>query len=168
MAIVDRVLTFVSDGLMNLGVLVAILMAVHVVADVMSKFLFNFPLAGTLEIVAHYYMVGLIFLPLAYVQRKDGHIAAELLTRYLSPKARNAVAVLSYILMAVFSGLLAWRSSIDALRSLEVAEAVQTSGYFVYIFPARWFVPVGVGLMGCFALIQAGRTALRSSDGNTP
>jgi TRAP-type C4-dicarboxylate transport system permease small subunit len=164
MTIVDRVLTFVSDALMNFGVVIAILMAVHVVADVLSKFLFNFPLAGTLEIVAHYYMVGLIFLPLAYVQRRDGHIAAELLTRYMSPRAQNIVAVLTYLLMAGFAALLAWRSSIDALRSLEVAEAVQTSGYFVYIFPARWFVPLGVGLMGIFALVQAGRTARSLAD----
>lgn len=163
MTSVRRALDILADGLVNLGIVVAILMALHVTADVAAKFLFNFPLAGTLEIVAHYYMVGLIFFPLAYVQRKDGHIAAELLTRFLPARAREYAAALAYLAMAVFAALLVWRTSIDALRSLDVLESVQTSGYFVYIFPARWFVPVGIGLMGCFALIQAGRAALAAA-----
>ena len=146
-----------ADLLMGAGILVAILMAVHVVADVAAKFLFNFPLAGTLEIVAHYYMVGLIFFPLAYVQRRDSHIAADLLTRLLPRSITDWISCVSCLAMAGFAALLAWRSSVDAIRSLVIVESVQTSGYFVYIFPARWFVPLGLSVMGCFALLQAVR-----------
>ena len=163
MSPLPRFLDACADILLNLGILVAILMAVHVVADVVSKFLFNFPLAGTLEIVAHYYMVGLIFFPLAHVQRGNGHIAAELLTRFLSPRVQAVAACATFAAMAAFAALLVWRTSIDALRSLEVAEAVQTSGFFVYIFPARWFVPLGLGVMGCLAAVQAVRSALAIS-----
>ena len=159
MSPLPRFLDACAGVLLNLGILVAVLMAVHVVADVISKFLFNFPLAGTLEIVAHYYMVGLIFFPLAHVQRGNGHIAAELLTRFLSPRVQAVAACVTFAAMAAFAALLVWRTSIDALRSLEVAEAVQTSGFFVYIFPARWFVPLGLGVMGCLAAVQAARSA---------
>ncbi len=155
----QRALDAVADRLVDLGIVVGVLMALHVVVDVIAKFLFNFPVAGTLEIVAHYYMVGLIFFPLAHVQRADGHIAAELLVRFLSPATLRITGALTYLAMAGFAGLLVWRSSIDALRSLDIVESVQTSGYFVYIFPARWFVPVGVGAMGCYAFLQAVRLA---------
>ena len=162
----QRSLDAVADLLLGAGIVVAILMAIHVVADVVAKFLFNFPLAGTLEIVAHYYMVGLIFFPLAYVQRRDGHIAADLLTRFIPPLLRDWISCVSCLAMAGFCGLLVWRSAIDALRSFEIAEAVQTSGYFVYIFPARWFVPVGLAVMGCFALLQAARLAVKVTRRN--
>ena len=164
MRMVTRALDRVSDVLVAVGVVAAILMALHVFADVVSKFLFNFPLAGTLEIVANYYMVALIFAPLAYVQRKDGHIAAELLTRFLSPGVMRWVAALTYFLMAGFAALLVWRSSVEALRSFDVRESVQTSGYFVYTFPARWIVPAGLVAMAAYALVQALKAVSRASD----
>ena len=160
MIAIDKALSQLSWGLMGLGTAVAILMALHIVIDVASKFLFNFPLAGTLEIVSNYYMVGLIFAPLAHIQRVDGHIAADLFVRFLNPGLRRYLNAFVMLAMAAFAALLVWRSSVEALRSFSYLEAVQTSGYFVYVFPVRWFIPVGLGAMGLCALAQFFRLAL--------
>jgi hypothetical protein len=82
MAVIDRGLERIARFLGGAGILVALLMALHIVIDVAARFLFK------------------------------------------------------------------------ALRSIDTLEAVQTSGYFVYVFPARWFIPVGLTAMGCCALAQ--------------
>lgn len=157
---IDKALSRLSWGLMSVGICIAILMALHIVIDVLAKFLFNFPLAGTLEIVANYYMVGLIFMPLAHIQRADGHIAADLFVNLLNPDVRRYLNAFVMFSMAAFAALLVWRSSVEALRSFSYLEAIQTSGYFVYVFPARWLIPIGFGAMGFCALAQFFKLAL--------
>ena len=64
------------------GILI-ILMMIHVAVDVFCRIVLNAPLYGTLEIVAGYYMVAVVFLPLAYVSGGEGHIFIELFTSKL-------------------------------------------------------------------------------------
>jgi TRAP-type C4-dicarboxylate transport system permease small subunit len=155
------------DGLTNVlaaaGMAVVVVMALHIFCDILAKFLFNQPLAGTLEIVAHYYMVGLVFAPLAYVQHRRGHIAADFAMRVLGTRAQHAVEAVIGLVMALFIGLLVWQSGLAAIRSTAALEFVQTSGYFVYIFVARWFVPIGLAVMGLCALSQAVSSALAAA-----
>jgi hypothetical protein len=58
----------VSNLLLAIGAAIITLMALHVIADVSCRYLLNQPLPGTIEIVSLYYMVAVIYLPLAYVQ----------------------------------------------------------------------------------------------------
>lgn len=159
----QRTLDALTDVLAAAGMVVVVLMALHIFADVTARFLFTYPLAGTLEIVAHYYMVGLVFAPLAYVERRRGHIAADIATRFLGARARHAIAAIAGLAMALFVGFLAWQGTLAALRSTAALEYVQTSGYFVYIFAARWFVPVGLAVMGLYALVHALGSALAAA-----
>jgi hypothetical protein len=56
----DPILDRPGNLLTTVEAIVMGLMALHVVAYVLSKWLFNYPLDGTLEIVGAYYMVGLL------------------------------------------------------------------------------------------------------------
>ena len=60
-------------------------MAVHVIADVSARYLFNQPLPGTIEIVSLYYMVAVIYLPVAYVQSRRQHIVVTQFTDFQLP-----------------------------------------------------------------------------------
>src|SRR5204863_5112286 len=66
-----------------LATAVVVILTVHVCLDVASRYLFNLPLAGTTEMVAKYYMVGAVFLPLAYCQIQRQHFNATLFEAYL-------------------------------------------------------------------------------------
>src|SRR3546814_9847490 len=44
------------------------------------------PLAGTIEVVSNWYMVGVAFLPLAYVQWHREHLIVELFTQNSSDR----------------------------------------------------------------------------------
>ena len=90
--------------------LVVLLMMFHVMIDVLGKYLFNAPLPGTAEVVAAYYMIGAVFLPLAYVEAAGGSIVVEVIYEQVSPRAQKVMLVAADIISAVYYSVLAWFS----------------------------------------------------------
>src|SRR6266567_2009403 len=83
-----------------------ILMMLHVNADVVGRLLLNHPIPVTIEVVSYYYMVAVIFLPLAAVERADHHIAVDLLSQHFRGALRRwtlALAALAYVFAAHWS-----------------------------------------------------------------
>ncbi len=62
-------------------------------ANILMRKLFNEPVTGTLEITEGA-LVLIIFLGLAYTQRRRGHIRVTLLTRYFPQSLRDLLYVL--------------------------------------------------------------------------
>ena len=149
-----RVIDAPAGLLAWLGGLSLVLMMLHVVADVIGKYVFNAPVRGTLEIVAAYYMVMAVFLPLGYVTRGDQHIVIEMFTSRLKPRAlaglRVAVGVLTFIYMAVFT----WKTAEDALEHTIDGEVWQSAGFSVLIWPSRWTLVLGCGLMALYVALH--------------
>lgn len=131
-----------------------IAMMLHIMADVLSQWLFNFPLDGTLEIVSNWYMVGLIYLPLIYVQRRRSHIVAELFTQGLSSRAIRALEGVIGIFMFAYSVIFVWRTAVVAVAKTAQHEYLEATAVHIVIWPTRWFLPLGFGLMGLMALFQ--------------
>jgi TRAP-type C4-dicarboxylate transport system permease small subunit len=138
----------------------------HVVADVMSKWLFNFPLVGTLEIVSNYYMVALIFLPLAYVQRAGGHIIVEIFTQSLARRAILVFDAAIGLFMFAYSALFVWRTTVEAIHKTAELEYLQATGLLITIWPVRWFLPLGFAVMGLIALRHVGASIRRLPQGD--
>lgn len=131
-----------------------LLMMLHIVVDVAGRMIFNSPFDGTTEIVSSYYMVAVIFFPLAYVCHNEGHIMVELFTRHL-PERRLAaldgtVGVVCFGLVVWF----AWESISGAVTSMVRDEKWETSVGLLTIWPSRWFVVVGLVLMGIYLLVR--------------
>ena len=141
--------------LVRLGCLLVGLMALHVVLDVTGRYIFNAPLPGTVEFVSHYYMVGAIFLPLAYVQSRRGHFAAEIFTQRMPPRVLALLDAAVTLLTALLLAFLTWRTAAYALEFTQAGESVQTAYFTIPTWPSRWFVPVGLGLMALYAAVQA-------------
>lgn len=154
----SRFLASFTNGLAFAAASTLVLMTVHVVLDVFGRYLFSFPLDGTMEIVAHYYMVGLIYLPLAYVQRNNSHIVAEIFTQNLRRRARLILDSAIGVLMVAYVALFAWRTGMEAYRKSIEMEHLEAMEIFVYIWPGRWFLPIGFTFMGIYALLQTIRS----------
>ena len=150
-----RLLDAAAGVLVTAGAILVGLMALHVVLDVGGRYLFNFPLPGTVEIVTYYYMVGAIFGPLAFVQSHRGHYVAEVFTRRMSRRAAAALDALCLLVTALLLAFLTWRTCAYAWSHTEAREHVQTAYFTIPTWPARWFVPAGLGLMSLYALAQA-------------
>lgn len=167
MSLVNRIFGAASTGLAAAGALLMVLMMLHIVADVLSKWLLNYPIDGTLEIVSHYYMVGLIYLPLGYVQFHHRHIVAEIFTDGLPGRPRALLESAIALLMLAYAAVFVWTTSIEALRKTAELEYLEATRRFIVIWPTRWFVPIGIGLMGLVAAYQAVRF-LRDATGAAP
>lgn len=137
----------VSEFAVMVSGVVMALMVVHVVADVGLRYLSGVPLSGTTEIVSRYYMVTLIFLPIAFVHVTDQNICASLISDMLSPKSRILLDCLTSVLMAIFGVLLAWRAGAEALRATGINEQLQTAAYFLPTWPSRWIPVLAMGLL---------------------
>jgi TRAP-type C4-dicarboxylate transport system permease small subunit len=139
----------------GIGGFFIVLMMLHIVVDVFSMWLFNHPILGTLEIVSNYYMVAVIFFPLAFVQLNKKHISAELLSSLFGRTGQRILDVILYIVTSAYCGLFAWQSAVVALESTRKHEFVDATGYLITIWPSRWVLPLGFAAMAIVALVQA-------------
>ena len=155
MKTITRLLERAANFLVTLGAILVGLMALHVVIDVICRYLLNFPLPGTVEFVTYYYMVGAIFGPLAFVQSQRGHYFAEIFTRRLSRRSALTLDAICLVVTALLLAFLTWRTIAYAWSYTEAREHVQTAYYRLPTWPARWMVPVGLGMMSLFSLVQA-------------
>lgn len=158
----EKLIRSPTNLLVGAACIVTILMMVHVVADVTSRYLFAYQIEGTIEVVAGYYMVAIVFLPLAYVASHEGHIIVELFTRGMSERglARfdGVVGIVTFLFMCLF----AWMTFEEALAQTLEGEVVQTSDDVIIIWPSRWFLPLGCAVMAAYVLVQSIQDLIRA------
>lgn len=166
---IGRLLGGASTLLACIGGLGLVLMMLHITADVIARYVFNAPLHGTVEIVSAYYMVAVVFLPLAMIERVNGHIIVELLTQHFSRRAQEIGIGLVALLSAAYFGAFAWQTWGDALQKYAVGEeALGTVA--VTVWPTRFYLPIGCGLITLVLVHKAVRlfagddSVLRSHD----
>ena len=123
------------------------LMMLHVVADVMSRWLFGQPMSGTTEFASIYYLVPLTFLPLALVQLRDGHISVELVTRMLSERSQRVLMIAVTALALAATAFITWASAVEAFSAYRVGEVIETASSVMIIWPSRFIVAAGIGFM---------------------
>ena len=140
--------------LMWAGCAAAALMMLQISADVLAKFLLGHSITATIEIVSTYYMVALVFLPLAFVDRTGGHIAADVLTKRMGPKLRAAVAVVMDLIVLVTLAVLCWFTFREALRRTIEGEVWQSGQFLLPVWPSRWLLPIGSGMMALSVLAR--------------
>ena len=155
-----RILDWAAHVSMLFGAFLIGLMALHVVLDVTLRYTFNTPLPGTVSFVSFYYMVTVIFVPLAYVQSKREHFFAEIVTSRLPQHIVRLIDAGCLAVMALLLFFLVWCTANYALTMTLAGASVETGFFTIPTWPTRWFVPFGLGLMALYASLQAARLLL--------
>jgi TRAP-type C4-dicarboxylate transport system permease small subunit len=154
----------ITDGALTilaiLGEIAVAAMCIHIVAEIVANEVFRRPIEGTTEIVARWYMVAIVFLPLGLIHRRNRHIKAELFTERLSLPRRRVLEIAIHLLMAAMAALFAWYSWIDAADATARAESLELMSGTLSVWPTRWLVPAGFGSMAIVALLSALRWVL--------
>lgn len=153
-----------------LGAAMVALMMAHIALDVVLKYVFQAPLPGTITIVSNYYMVLVAFLPLAFAERRDGHIAVEVLTTHFAPRAQRILSVVSLLFCAAVFGALTWQSWVEAGRAMAIGAFEIEFDRKLLTWPARYLLPLGAGLMTVTLLAKVALALLRgpARDPETP
>lgn len=129
-------------------------MMLVVVLDVSLKYLFNQPVPGTLEMVSYWFMAACAFLPLAHVQKREGHIAMTLATDWLPERPLRLLTGVILLIGAAYMALFAWSSAQEAIGMTSVGESTSAIYFEILIWPGRWCVPAGTGSMAVWMLLQ--------------
>lgn len=139
----SRVVRALQRPMLSVAGLLLFAMMLHVVADVFARYLFNHPITGTLEIVSNYYMVAIVFLPLAMVQLHGGHVKVEIFTAWFGPRVIAIFDIFAALLMLLYVGLMAWFVLQSALHQTLIGEKLKVGVALLPVWPARWFAPIG-------------------------
>lgn len=146
-----KCVTFVSRAFMGVVGVFLVLMVGHVTLDVIMKYVFNKPIIGTMETVTYYYMVSIVFLPLALVELRNEHIYVDLFIRRLSSRTQMRIYIFGCLCGIVYFGGMTYQTFLDAVHATAQKETVM-SNYLFYVWPSRWALPLG---MGCIVLALA-------------
>jgi TRAP-type C4-dicarboxylate transport system permease small subunit len=143
-------------------------MALHIIVDVVGRYAFGAPLPGTVEIVARFYMIALVFLPLPFVQKRDEHFVSTVFTDFLPLRARVRLEGVTSICMALVAALLAWAAIASAQHATINHEQVQAAEFVLYTWPTRWLVPIGLCLMSAYAVLNGVRRLVGPASAVAP
>ncbi|WP_176440924.1 TRAP transporter small permease subunit [Oceanicola sp. 22II-s10i] len=161
--VIDRIALKIIDAISLVLIIIAgialMLMMVQVSADVVGKFVFTAPVPVTLEIVSYYYMVAVVFLPLAAVERMNGNIHVELIYARLGRAAKRVLDIISYLLFIWLIWLITTGTWTVALKKHKVGEFIMGS-YPVVIWPTRYMVPIGCGLLLVLLVVKLYRAVV--------
>lgn len=140
-----------------------VLMMVHVSLDILFRFTMNMPLPGTISIVAHYYMIIAIFLPLAYVEQSKASISIELISGYFPPAMNRVLRSFTQLFISATSFLIAYAAWEVAMRNYASKAAVMQGDYTIPTWPSYFMLFFGVALLGTYSIVNFLRSLSRDS-----
>lgn len=145
-----------SGGFNLVAAFALVAMMLHVNIDVLGRYLFNAPLPMTTEVVSAYYMVAVVFLPLAAIEWRDGHISVEIITQFIGDRPQQLLLAATGLCAAAYFAAIAWRTWLVAVQKFEIGEFI-TGVAVLSIWPTRFLVPVGCGLIVLVLLVKTVR-----------
>ena len=160
-ASLERWLARFETALLYLGVLATIGMMCLTSADAISRYLFNSPILGALEITEKYLMVAAIFLGLAYGYRGGLFIRVTFLVDRLDGRAKLAADYFAYAVTLSFCLFFLWATGIQGWRGLH--DDTEISTLPILVGPAYCFVPIGFLALTLLMLTDLPRLRRRQS-----
>lgn len=149
-----KALDILTSATLVVAAVALLSMMIVVVLDVSLKYLFRQPVPGTLEMVSYSFMAACAFLPFAFVQKREGHILMTLATDWLPENTLRFLVGVTSLVGAAYMFLFAWSSAVEAVEMTSIGESTSAIYFEIRIWPARWFVPIGTGLMATWLLLQ--------------
>lgn len=139
---IGRLLGRLTDLLAAVGCIAVVLMMLHITIDVTMR-LIGSPIPATVTIVPHYYMLPIVFLPLALAERNDAHITVEVFVQLLGRGAQRALAVLAWVVSTGVFAILAYQTLLDALDKTAKGTFMMEVDWKIPIWASYYFLPIG-------------------------
>ena len=148
-----------------IAALVLLFAMVHICADVAARYLGR-PWMGTSEFVAFYYMVAIVFLPIALTTYRNGHLRVEFVTQSFS---RRRIAILELFgtgLAISVTGIWCWRSILAAIHAVSISERTMVGAGLLAVWPGKVLMAVSASLVLLAFVIRFGQELRRLRDGS--
>lgn len=161
---VDLALGAITRILIVVAGLAALAMMSLVVLDVTLRYMTSQPLQGTLEIASYYFMAPLVLFSFPFVERQQRHVRISLVTDLLSDRLQRILTVATGFLSCAYLAFFAFKAGEEAIKKTGIGEVAPSLTFDVYIWAARWTVPIGIGLMAVMLLVDTLRHIADSSE----
>lgn len=145
-----RLLALLETLIRRIAELTLVALALLTLADVLGRYLFKFPVRGSVELT-EVLMVGVIFSGIVLATRAHGHVAVDLITLQLSPRLRQMQQLFSHAAATGISLLLGWVSWEQALSAADFGDRTTVLG--IPLAPVVFFMSV---MLFINALVHAG------------
>jgi len=99
-----KILSWVANGALGLMIL-------FVVSNIFTRFFFNKPLSGSIELV-ELVAVVVVFCSLSYTESRRGHVHVELVVSRFSVRVQAILASIMYFLSTAFFLTMGWRGAV--------------------------------------------------------
>ena len=164
MKTVDSAVEAVTRILIIVAAIATLAMMSLVALDVTSRYITSQPLPGTLEISSYYFMAPLVFFSFPFVERQQRHVQISIVTDLLSDRLQRILTVATGFLSFTYLAFFALKAGEEAIKKTGIGEVAPSLTFDVYIWAARWTVPIGIGLMAVMLLVDILRHIAGSSE----
>ena len=139
-----------SKYLGYLGATVLFLMMLLTTWDVASRYLFNSPVLGALEIT-EFLVVTVVFSFLGLTQQEKAHVSVDLVVGNLPARCRRVIGFINRLASLAVLGLITWMT---LERAIELMHLEEYSGTLhIPVAPFVFLVALGCGAM-CLELAR--------------
>lgn len=134
-----------------IGVFFLTMMMLVITVDVLSRYLFNLPIEGSLEIIRFVLVLTILF-GIPYTTTRKQHVSIDIVTSKLSPWLRSRLESIMILISLLLVIVVVWRAIRYALlkNSMNEISAVLQIPFSPFVFA----VAFGFALTGCVLVIQ--------------
>lgn len=126
----------------HLSCAVMLAMMALVVANAVTRFV-GLPIFGTLEVSAHYFMAGLAFLPLGFLQLQDRHLSVEVVAQFVGGRMRLFLDAGISLLAMAFLAFFIIATCEEAVEKTARGAFVEAGSHDLSIWASFWILPLG-------------------------
>lgn len=142
---VIRVVTWIAAAAL---VMIVVITVIHVV----GRYLFNYPLTGSVEI-SQLMLVATAFFAVAYTEVVKGHISFDEVVDRFPQRARAITMSIMYLAGAAYFIVLSWREVVLGISYL-VPRIGETDVLHIPIAPTMFIIAIGAVLLGVEMLLN--------------
>lgn len=142
---VDLALDHISRSMKIIAAAGLFALSLFILADVLSRGVFNLPLIGLKEMIANSIAI-IAFLQLPYTVRIGGMLRAEVLDSYLPPRVYEALKRVNWLLGGALFAIVAYAGFDPMIRSWISGEYEGEGGFRVPSYPVRAMIVIGSSL----------------------
>jgi TRAP-type C4-dicarboxylate transport system permease small subunit len=144
-ATLTRALSWPSRILWAVAAATVLIMAIHVLADVIARNVTHRPLPATLEITSTWWMPLIIFAGLGAAQLTNEHIRVTLFLDGLRGGTRRVAEIVALLTALLVIGIATGFAFEGAIESTRIQEAL-LSVIAVPVWPIKWVAAIGLAV----------------------
>lgn len=151
--LIEDIITWAAKLSFFAGAVAMVFMMFHIGGDVVARTFFNSGLPGTLEITAEWYMIAIVYMPLALLQLRNENISVDLFTHGLSARIQHGLQAVMALFALVYFYYWAVASFTLAVKKTKRMSFLDSGLLQIPTWPVYWACFVAIVLLAIATVV---------------